>query len=78
MTTPIARSYSYRVTADQIRAFSALSDERKIAWIEEWQRATWEAATPETRASWWRLRGKEIPDHPDFRNAPAQNEAASR
>ncbi len=56
------------VTAEQIRAFSALTDEQKIAWLEEWQRATWEAATPEVRASWWRLRGKEIPDHPDFRS----------
>jgi hypothetical protein len=58
--------FTYTVTDEQLRTFSALTDEQKIAWLEEWQRATWEAATPGVRASWWRLRGKTVPDHPDF------------
>jgi hypothetical protein len=61
-----------KLTHEQLQAFAALTDEQKIAWLEEWQRATWLAATPAVRRSWWRLRGKEIPDHPDFRDpAPA-------
>jgi hypothetical protein len=69
--------YRHEVPLEQRRAFAALTDEQKIAWLEECQRATWLAATPAVRRSWWRLRGKEIPDHPDFRDPP-QNDAASR
>jgi hypothetical protein len=64
----MSADYFDEVSLEQRRAFAALSDERKIAWLEEWQRATWLAATPAVRRSWWRLRGKEIPDHPDFRD----------
>ncbi len=71
-------SFTYAVTDEQLRTFAALSDEQKIAWLEEWQQVTWALATPSVRRSWWRLRGKAIPDHPDFRDAPDQNEAASR
>lgn len=44
-------SYSYEVSDEQLRTFAALSDEAKIAWLEEWQRATWAAATPAVRSS---------------------------
>ncbi len=52
------------VSDEQKRAFAALSDEEKLQWLDEWQQATWEAATPEARASWWLLRGK--PFGPEF------------
>ncbi len=58
------------VTPAHLRAFAVLTDEQRIAWLEEWQQATWRAATPAVRRSWWRLRGKPIPDHPDFKDPP--------
>ncbi len=58
MTAP---GYTYAVSPAQRRAFAALPDEEKIRWLEEWQQATWELATPEVRAHWWRLRGKPFP-----------------
>jgi hypothetical protein len=63
--------YFDEVSLEHQRAFTALTDAQKIAWLEEWQRATWLAATPAVRRSWWRLRGKEVPDHPDFRDVDA-------
>lgn len=59
MTAPAG--FTYVVSDEQRRTFAALSDEEKIRWLEEWQRATWELATPEVRANWWRLRGKAFP-----------------
>ncbi len=54
MTPP--RGYTYWVSDEQIAAYSALPIDRRVEWVEEHARLTYELASPEVRARWAALR----------------------
>ena len=54
------RGYSYRVTDDQVRRWSALPTEVKLQWLEDANRLLAVALTPEARETQNRFRRGEI------------------
>jgi hypothetical protein len=50
------RGFSYWVSDEQLRTFAATSPERRLAWLEEMRRVTFELAPPHVRAHWAALR----------------------
>lgn len=58
--------FSYDVSDEQLRTFAAQSVERRMQWLEEKRRFTWETASPETRERWKKLR-----EYPSIPTAPS-------
>ncbi len=48
--------FTYYVTDEQIDAYRSVPIERRLQWIEETARATYDLASPEVRERWARLR----------------------
>ncbi len=50
--------FTYYVSDEQLARFAKASIDQRLDWLEDMREATYALASPETRLSWARLRGK--------------------
>jgi hypothetical protein len=48
--------FTYEVSDEMLARFAQSSVLQRLEWLDEMQRFSWAAATPEVRAEWQRLR----------------------